>query len=86
MTAIELLGYFGTGLNVLCCVPQVVKVAREGHAQGMAAAYVVMGFMALVMLLAYVLLTTLSIPLIINYSFIAVCFAIILKYKFFPRK
>lgn len=86
MTFVDILGYAGTALNVLCCIPQVIKVVREGHADGLAAAYVVMGFIALVTLLIYVLLTTVSIPLILNYLFIATMFGTICKYKFWPRR
>ena len=83
---IDVLGYFGAFVMMTCLLPQIVKTVREGHANGLSAAYAIMAEIGMICLLVYVILTSKAMPLIANYLINSIGFLVLLKYKFFPRK
>ena len=84
MRAIDLLGYVGSGLMMLCLAPQLIKTLRDGHADGFALGYLVMAVIGMACLLVFVLFTGAPIPLVVNYLVNGIAFGVILKYKLAP--
>lgn len=85
MSLIEVMGWVGSTLFAACAFPQAVKTYKDGHAEGLSWLFLLMWFFGEILTAAYVMLTSMSIPLLANYGANFILLVIILKYKIWPR-
>lgn len=81
---IEALGWFGGILLSLCAVPQAYVCWLLKSARGINIIFLMSWFLGEIATLVYVMHTSASVPLIINYSVNLVCLTIILYYYINP--
>lgn len=82
---IELLGWIGALLLATCGAPMAWQSYKQGHSEGISAGFLWMWFFGEVLVLIYVL-PQLLYPLILNYGFNIILVAIVIKYKYRPKK
>ena len=81
-----LLGTIGALLFVLCAIPLVRSTIRDGHARGVDATFLAFWFLGEVVMLAHVLmLSTVSVPLVLNYGLSILLTGTVCWYRAFPR-
>lgn len=83
---IDVVGYFGIVMMFMCFVPQLYRTIKSGNADGVTLGYLVMGAIGMFSLFFYVLGTSKSLQLMINYAYNCIAFCVVLKYKLWPRK
>ena len=81
---IEAIGYLGGLALSLCGLPAAISAIKDGRAE-INSGMLWLWLIGEILMLAYVLLTVFSIPLIFNYVANIILLAIIAKYKYFPR-
>jgi uncharacterized protein with PQ loop repeat len=77
----RIIGLIGSILLALCGLPQAIQSIRTKSSDGISTLFLAMWGVGEVFILAYILLTTLDLILILNYSFNIVLVAIIAFYK-----
>lgn len=82
---LEIIGWLGSGLLLICSVPQAIRTVREGHCEGLSASMLWMWLGGMALMLVYL------IPLGVWPPVASHCFNILLAgtmawYKHFPRK
>jgi len=82
---VEVLGIIGSICFALCSFPQAYLTHKQGHADGVSTAYVVLWLLGEICTLAYIPSLN-SAPLYVNYVCNLMCLFVILKYKVFPRR
>ena len=84
--SIQLIGYVGLALMMTSCVPQAIKIIKQGHSNGMEVFYLISLIIGFSFLITYVsLLPKVPVPLLINYIVNLIAYSIMTYYKFFPR-
>ena len=84
MNIVELLGWLGAVCFAICGLPQTVKVVRDGHGNGLSKSFLWLWFWGETLTLAYVAITSASLPLMFNYSVNLTFLCIMLKLCYFP--
>lgn len=82
----DIFGYVGTFCLNAATLPQVRKIIKDGHANGLTKQFLLLLFVGFASMIAYSIMNGRQIPLIISYSFNLVVYSIMSYYKFFPRK
>jgi uncharacterized protein with PQ loop repeat len=82
---IETIGWVSAIAFAICAAPQAYMSWKDGHAHGLAWAFLMLWYIGELFGLIYVI-ALLSYPLIFNYALNVILVTIILKYKTFPRK
>lgn len=77
---IEFLGWIGALCLGMCAIPQAIHSWRTKSSAGLSLVFLLLWIGGEVATLAYILLTTVQLPLIVNYVINLVCLLIILKY------
>ncbi len=86
MTIVEIVGFSASAMLMMSTVPQTLKVIRQRHAHGMSALYLSMSELGMLMMLTYVLCSSRSMPLVINYAFNGTMFGLMLAYRLFGAR
>jgi len=82
---IELIGWIGSFLLAFCGVPQAYKSYKDGHSEGISWGFILMWFTGEILVLTYVMLTTMDIILMFNYFINLIIGYTIIHYKWKPR-
>lgn len=82
----ETIGWIGGMLLATCAFPQVIKVWRDGNADGMSHLNVWLWCFGEIFMLAYVLLQQFSFPLLLNYGLNLIFVLIIIYFKYFNKE
>lgn len=82
----EIIGWIGGMLLATCAFPQVIKVSREGHADGMSDLNVWLWCIGEIFMLVYVLFVQFSLPLLLNYGLNLIFVLVIMYYKYIYGK
>lgn len=83
---IEAIGWMGAICFAICALPQAIKSYKDKSSAGISFAFLFLWTVGEVLTLTYILLTTMQLPLIVNYVFNLACLAVILWYYFKPRR
>lgn len=67
-------------------LPQLLRVIRQGHADGISEKYLSMLVVGFISMTIFSLLTSAPKPVVISYAIQIVVFSIMTFYKFFPRR
>lgn len=82
---IELVGYTGALINTVSTVPQIIKTYKTKNVDSLSALFLLSWFFGCLFLFIYLLLTTVTIPLLINYI-CNVVFPLVLIIMFFKYR
>lgn len=82
---IEAIGWIGAVCFATCALPQAIKSYKDGTSRSISILFLGLWVVGEVLTLAYILFTTMQLPLIVNYVFNLLCLAVILYYYFYPR-
>lgn len=85
MNVIELIGITGSILLALCGAPQAWKSFQDKHSDGIAWGFLNMWAIGEILLLIYIIYTTMDWILIANYGVNLFTLAIIIRYKVKPN-
>jgi uncharacterized protein with PQ loop repeat len=77
---IDLLGWVGSLCLGLCALPQAYHSWRTKSSAGLSLTFLLLWIVGEIATLAYILLTTAQLPLIVNYTVNLICLLIIIKY------
>lgn len=77
---IELAGWIGSACFALCGLPMVVKIVKDGHADGLSWMFLALWGLGEVFCSIYALGHQAT-PLLFNYAFNGACIAVALWYK-----
>jgi uncharacterized protein with PQ loop repeat len=83
---IETIGWIGAICFSICALPQAIKSYRDKTSEGISHAFLLLWLIGEILTLAYVVLTTVQMPLIVNYVFNLICLFVILYYYYMPTK
>ena len=83
---IDIIGYLAMTCLMVSAIPQVIKVIKQGHADGMAVSYLSLLIVGFTLMATYIMLTKPLYPVVINYVINVLSMLIISYYKIFPRK
>jgi len=84
---ISTFGAIASILFILATAGQTAKVVREGHAAGVSHILIWMLLVGFVLMVSYVIFNVgLDLILLSSYTFQAILWAIVARYKYFPRR
>ncbi len=82
----EIAGWISATFLLLCGVPQAYKSIKDGHSNGISAAFLWLWYGGEISGIIYILtMKDLSLPLLTNYGFNVTMVSVMLFYKYFPR-
>jgi uncharacterized protein with PQ loop repeat len=82
----EIIGWMGTTFLSTASIPQVYKVLKEGHAEGLSWLYVILILFGLICMSFYANSNNSGMSLEVSYSVQFILFLVIVIRKFFPTK
>lgn len=82
---IQSLGIIGSLILAIGGLPQLLKILKDGHAEGLSLIMIWCWVFGLGLLTLYIALTSADIVLLINYGFSFLVAGVILKYKLKPK-
>lgn len=77
---IDIIGWLGSIFFSICALPQAIKSYKEKSSKGISKSFMILWFLGEVLTLIYILLTTVQIPLIVNYVFNLICLSVVAYY------
>lgn len=83
---INIVGYLAMICLMISAIPQLIKVIKAGHADGMSSSYLLLLIMGFSLMATYIMLTKPLYPVVINYVINILSMLTIGYYKIFPRK
>lgn len=87
MSPVQVIGWTASALFALCGAPQALKSYREGHSRGIAHLLIWMWLSGEVLMQIYVFCRHgWDLPLLVQYWLNTVFVAIIIRYKYWPRR
>lgn len=83
----KILGYIASLFLTLSSVPQVLKTIKQGHSDGLSIGFLLLWLLGNLAMQVYILGTRgWDLPALSSFWASDVALAILLKYKFYPRK
>lgn len=82
---IEIIGIIGATLLALCGLPQSIRSYKDGHSDGLSWGFLSMWGFGEILVLYYVMMTTMDMILIANYIVNLIIGGVIVYYKIKPR-
>ena len=79
---VEAIGWIGAVCFAICALPQAIKSYKEKTSAGISFLFLLLWTVGEVLTLLYIILTTMQLPLIVNYVFNLMCLAVIIYYYF----
>lgn len=77
---VDIIGYIGAACLALCAAPQAIKSFKEKRTMGISFWFLILWYVGEVFTLVYIAMTTMQIPLVINYVFNILCLTVIIYY------